>query len=153
MNSLITNAENGEFVLKDIVYKVTNALIYAEFQDMEIILSIDTVAEKDDDKIEYELSRVRLYHEDGFNTHTSTFKELKGKKFHLELDPDSDEAAAGTLYVLEHEDITKCVIEILNITDNKITVHWSGSANVYANEEYSENVPFDTVFTADILKS
>lgn len=149
MNGLITNAEEGRFILKDIVYEVTGVSIYTEFFHSEIIISLDIEAETKD-SVDYEFRRVRLYHEDGFNTHTTTFEELKGKKFDMELDPDSDESSAGSLYVLEHEDITMGTIEILDVTEGKITIRWNGLANVYANEMYGENVPFDTVFTADI---
>ena len=151
MDGLTINAEDGRFILKDIMYDVTDVSIYTEFFDSEIIMSIDLEAETKEN-VDYEFRRVRLYHEDGFITHTTTFKELKGKKFDMEFDPDSDENSAGSLCVLEHEDITRGTIEILDVTDDKITIRWSGFANVYANEMYGENVPFDTVFTADIPK-
>ena len=150
MDGLITNAEEGKFVLKDIVYDITDVYFYAEFRDTEIILSIDLNAETNDDEVEYDLSSIRLYHENGFNTHAATFEALKGKIIELELDPDADEPTAGSLYVLEHEDITKGTIEITDVSENTITIHWSGLANVYWDEQYGEDVPFDAVFTVDI---
>lgn len=153
MDGLIMNAEEGKFVLRDIVYDVTGAVIHTVFHNMQIILSIDIEAEADDDDENdlYELSSVRLYHENGFNTHTASYEELKGKSFAVDIDPDSDEPE-GALYVLEHEDITKSTVEILNVTDDKMTIRWSGLANVYWDEKYGEDVPFNTVVTVDIPK-
>lgn len=38
---------------------------------------------------------------------------------------------AGYFYVVEHEDVTKGTIEILKVDKNNITIHWSGTANIF----------------------
>ena len=57
---------------------------------------------------------------------------------------------AGYFYVVEHEDVTSGIIEILKVDKNNITIRWSGTANIFWNSEFGENVPFDTEFTTTI---
>ena len=48
------------------------------------------------------------------------------------------------MYVLEHENVTSGIIDILDITKDMIKIKWSGQANVFWNEEFGENVLFET---------
>lgn len=150
MEGLKFRASEGKFVLKDIVYDITDSFIGVGSENMEIFLFPEVNAETEDEDVEYDMNYVRLYHNNGFNTHISNFGELKGKSFVWDSEYNSDGEEAGFLYVQEHEDVTKGTIEILDVKDGRMTVKWSGLANVFWSEEYGENVPFETIFSASL---
>lgn len=150
MDDLKFRASEGEFVLKDIVYDITDSFVGVCSENMEIFLFPEINAETDDEDVEYDMNYVRLYHNNGFNTHISNFDELKGKSFVWDSEYNSDGEEAGFLYVQEHEDVTKGTIEILDVKDGSMTIKWSGLANVFWDEKYGENVPFETVFSASL---
>lgn len=139
-----------KFILKDIVYDVHASNIKVEYDDMDIILFPEVNASIEDDNVEYEMSTVSLYHNEGFNTHTSKLTNLKGKKFIWNSAYNKDKEEAGILCVQEHENVVKGTIEILDIENNNITIKWSGLANVGWNDQYGKNVPFETTFIAKL---
>ena len=108
-------------------------------QHLKMYISID--ARTDSDQIDYELQYVRLYHNNGFDIGGKTVRNLKGKQFEWK---NASNWNGGTLYVLEHEDVTSGVIEILDITADTIKIKWTGCGNVFWNDEYDKNVPFET---------
>lgn len=150
--SMKTPIAEGQFRLKDIVYQVTQASLCAGYQNIELILFPEVEAQTQDDTVEYEMRSVRLYHNNGFNTHTASFWDLKGKRFvwKSSMNPEGEEA--GFLYVQEHEDVEQGTIEILDVSDEKMTIRWSGKAVVGWSRKYGSNVPFDTVFSAALPK-
>lgn len=70
--------------------------------------------------------------------------ELVGKVF--EYDYEKDSSQTWIMYVFEHEDITKGRIEILEKNEDTLKIKWTGTANIYANGGYDEDVPFEGVF-------
>ncbi|TVX91523.1 hypothetical protein [Cohnella terricola] len=140
------NKENN-FTLKDIIYKIKKSHLGARKLNNELILFPEIEAEVNSENIEYDKSAVRLYHNNGFNTHTSTFEDLKGKKFIWNSHYNENEEEAGYLYIQEHEEVTKGIIEIIEVDCNKIIFKWSGLANVFWNEKYGQDVPFETTFS------
>ena len=142
------SVSEGQFILKDITYSVTEASITAYYQDMELVLFPEVIAEND--RVEYDMRHVRLYHNNGFNTHISGFSELCGRKFIWESEYNEAEEEAGTLCVQEHEAVREGTIEILKVENGQITIKWSGRADVGWNRKYGSKVPFETIFTAKI---
>lgn len=147
------NVSEGEFLLKDIIYKVTGTSLSAEYQDMELVLYPEVSAKTESDDVEYEMSYVRLYHNNGFHTHTKRFEDLKGKKFVWKEEFNEEEEEAGTLYVQEHEFVRKGTIEIVNVENGQMTIKWSGKACVGWSRKYGDNVPYETIFTTKIPDS
>lgn len=141
---------NGKLRLNDIVYDIADVSLSADSCDGEMYLFPEIEAKCTDKNVEYELRSVRLYHNNGFNTHTGAFEELKGKKFVWEDEENADGEEAGTLYVLEHENLSSGTIEITDVKDGHMTVRWSGLANIYWSEEYGSDVPFETEFTVKL---
>lgn len=139
-----------KFFLRDTAYDIIKTSINAEIEDMEIILFPEVRAKTNNENIDFELREVYLYHNNGFNTHTSDFQELKGKKFIWNSEYNENDEEAGFFYVLEHENVTKGTIEILDVKNNLITFKWSGQANIFWNDEYEENVSFETTFNAEL---
>lgn len=72
------------------------------------------------------------------DTNKKDIKDLKGTVI--------NKINSGTVYVVEHEYITESNIEIKDIDDYHITIHWYGKLNIYWNEQFGENVPFDITF-------
>ena len=142
------SASEGQFILKDITYRVIQASLGAYYQDMELVLFPEVEAE--DDHVEYDMRHVRLYHNNGFNTHISNFSELCGRKFIWESECNAAEEEAGTLCVQEHEAVREGTIEILKVENGQITIKWSGKADVGWSRKYGSKVPFETIFTAKI---
>ena len=142
------SALEGQFILKDITYRVIQASLGAYYQDMELVLFPEVEAE--DDHVEYDMRHVRLYHNNGFNTHISNFSELCGRKFIWESEYNAAEEEAGTLCVQEHEAVREGTIEILKVENGQITIKWSGKADVGWSRKYGSKVPFETIFTAKI---
>ncbi len=140
--------KENSFFLKNVEYNVTESKV--SFTDIggNLKMFINICAENND--VEYELSYARLYHEEGFLTGVSDYRDLKGKKYIWDSIENEYGELAGTLYVLEHEDITKGCIEILDCDDKSIIIKWSGTANVYWNEEFGEDVPFETIIETEI---
>lgn len=142
--------QNETFTLADIVYDVTYTDLCYHFENGNIILYPEVDAETEDEDVEYDMSCVHLYHNNGFCTNVSNLESLKGKKFVWESTYNENDEEAGCLCVQEHELLSSGTIEILDIQNNHITIRWSGLANVYWDETYGADVPFDTTFTAEI---
>lgn len=145
-----TKITEGQFCLKDITYEITDTGLGACYQNMELVLFPEVEAETSDQSVEYEMRYLRLYHNNGFCTHAASFEELKGKRFVWTKPMNENGEEAGFLYVQEHEDVQEGTIEILDVQGGKLTVRWSGKANVGWSRKYGSNVPFETVFLADI---
>ncbi len=140
----------GQFILKDITYSITGSSLYAYYQNEGLVLFPEVEAKTEQEHVEYEMSYVRLYHNNGFHTHTPCFSELSGKKFIWETEYNQDDEEAGTLYVQEHEAVKQGTIEILKVENGQVTLKWSGKAYVGWSRKYGDNVPFETVFSVKI---
>lgn len=78
------------------------------------------------DQVEQELSEIHLYHNNGFQTGVKRIKELVGKKYVWEEAYNDQGEEAGFLCVLEHENVTQGIIEIMDVGRNEITLKWKG---------------------------
>lgn len=141
-----------EFQLGDILYEVEDASLYVEVENRGIILYPEVNARAYQNMEYEELGYIRLYHNSGFHTHVSTFEDLKGKRFIWQYSYNEEDEEAGTCYVVEHEEVTKGCIEIVDIIDNCMRIKWFGTANVFWDEKYGEDVPFQTQFTVKLPK-
>lgn len=142
--------QGNSLVLNNIKYNVKEAKV--SFTDIggNFKMFIDISADSND--VEYELSYIRLYNEEGFLTGVNNYDDLKGKKYVWDSIENESGEFAGSLYVLEHEDITKGTIEILDCNSSLIKIKWSGIANVYWNEKFGANVPFEAIIETEIPK-
>ncbi len=131
------------FRLKGVEYDIDSCYVAFDISpnNEHLIMYIDIEAQTENDDIDYDLQYVRLYHNNGFDIGAKTLRNLKGKRFEWKNASNWD---GGTMYVLEHEDVTSGVIEILDVTADTIRIRWTGCANVFWNEEYDEDVPFET---------
>ncbi len=138
------------FRLRDIEYDISSCSVSLNYEDTGIRMYIEVNAETKNQEIDFELRNVSLYHNNGFNTGVQKPKQLENKKFVWDNPNNKKNEEAGYFYVVEHEDVTKGTIEILKVDKNNITIHWSGTVNIFWNSEFGENVPFDTEFTTTI---
>ncbi|MCI9033038.1 MAG: hypothetical protein HFJ08_03095 [Lachnospiraceae bacterium] len=97
----------------------------------------------------YESVSPRLYHNNGFALKLSSWKDLEGQTLTWVSEYNDNEEEAGCLCVFEHEDVTKGKIEFLQRRGNIFFMRWSGTANVYWNDEYGEDVPF--LFEGEVI--
>ena len=110
----------------------------ASNQKLKMFLSVS--ARTESDRVPPELQYVKLYHNSGIETGAKTLRSLNGKRFEWKK---ACNWCGGTLYVLEHEDVTSGVIEILDINTDSIKIRWTGCGNVFWNDAYDKNVPFE----------
>lgn len=106
---------------------------------------IDIYAKTECTDIDYELRYVRLYHNNGFRIGCQTLSSLKGKRFEWEKSRNAFDEEAGIMCVLEHENLTCGVIELLDVTQDAIKIKWTGYGNIYWDDKYNDNIPFETV--------
>lgn len=83
-----------------------------------------------------------LYHNNGFSICTNSWKDIEKIVLNWDSEYNENDEEAGNLYVFEHEEITKGKIEFLERRGNNFLIRWTGTANVYWNDEYGADVPF-----------
>lgn len=83
-----------------------------------------------------------LYHNNGFKIDVRSWKDIEKIVLNWDSEYNENDEEAGNLYVFEHEEITKGKIEFLERKENKFLIRWTGTANVYWNDEYGADVPF-----------
>lgn len=140
------------FRLKDYEYEVTSCSVAFDLDpdDQTLCMFIDIDANAVSEDMEYELRSIRLYHNNGFRTGVKNVKYLKGRTFKWTEEFNSRDEEAGTMYVVEHENISSGTIEIVDVTKESISIKWNGLANIYWDDEFGENVPFETEVVAQL---
>lgn len=83
-----------------------------------------------------------LYHNEGIHINISSWKKLEGMVLNWDSEYNEIGDEAGVLYVFEHEDVTQSKIEFLERHGTKFLIRWSGTANVFYDNEYDTDVPF-----------
>lgn len=139
-------------LFNNVEYEISSKSLFISNLDGVITLGLDLEASTRDESIDSELRSIRLYHNDNFVTQCKDISELKGKKFVWPNSEDKDLGSAGFLYVLEHEEVTSCTMEILDVKDDSLVIKWTGNANVYWNDEFGANVPFSCCVDVSIPK-
>lgn len=142
--------EKEYFILNNVTYEIVSSSI-GMYETNEGILLFPEVTAKNNQG-EYDLSELRLYHNNGFQTGVRKIAELAGKKYVWEGTYNDKGEEAGYLYVLEHEDVTEGTIEILDVSKNAVTLKWTGKANVFWNDTFGADVPFETVVRMKLPK-
>ncbi|MDP4147004.1 MAG: hypothetical protein Q8936_21440 [Bacillota bacterium] len=97
---------------------------------------------EDDEEIYYESVSPRLYHNNGFRLDVRSWKDIEGLSLKWDSQYNANGEEAGILYVFEHENVTSGTIEFKERSGNKFLVRWKGTANVYWDDEYGEDIPF-----------
>lgn len=142
--------EKEYFILNGIAYKVVCSSISLYETSDGIQLFPDVTAKND--QVEYELSELHLYHNNGFQTGVKKIAELAGEKYVWEDAYNDKGEEAGFLYVLEHENVTEGTIEIMSVGRNEITLKWTGKANIFWDDAFGADVPFETVVRMKLPK-
>lgn len=138
------------FILNDVSYKIVRSSI-ALYETNEGIQLFPEVIAKNNQVI-HELSELHLYHNNGFQTGVKKIAELTGKKYVWEEAYNDKGEEAGFLYVLEHENVTEGTIEIMDVGRNDITIKWKGKANIFWDDVFGADVPFETVLQMNLPK-
>lgn len=132
--------------IRDLTFDVESANISIKQRANDYILFIElkTISRK----VEGEMWHPYLYINNGIPLNEDDINNLARKTF--EYDYELDNSQTWIMYVLGHENIKKGRIEILSQKDNVLSVKWSGEADIYFNEDYDENVPFESSFEAKL---
>ena len=146
----IEKREGNDMVLKikDVEYEIVTAYVSLRDSAKDYCMSIDIFARTKDEKIASEIKEVQLYI-DAFHTNVHSVEELVHKKFVWDSTENLNQEAAGVLNIIDFEDVTKGTIEVLKVEDHNITIHWNGTGNIYWDNEFGKDVPFDTEFTTE----
>lgn len=142
--------EKEYFILNDVTYKIISSSITL-YETNEGIQLFPEVKAKNN-QVEQELSELHLYHNNGFQTGVKKIEELAGKRYIWEETYNDKGEEAGFLYVLEHENVTEGTIEIMGVDKNYITLKWKGKANIFWDEVFGADVPFEAVFQMKLPK-
>lgn len=70
------------------------------------------------------------------------WQDIVGQKIEWEDYPEDEDEPHALFYVYEHEEVYNANIEFKNI-DNKIIVNVKASCDIYAGEEFSDNLPLE----------
>ncbi len=70
------------------------------------------------------------------------WQDIVGQKIEWEDYPEDEEEPHALFYVYEHEEVYNANIEFKNI-DNKIIVNVKASCDIYAGEEFSDDLPLE----------
>ncbi|WP_252242196.1 hypothetical protein [Clostridium sp. ZBS18] len=116
--------------------------IEIDMNEGDFVTKLDDEELEDDEEIYYESVSPRLYHNNGFRLDIKSWKDIEGLSLKWDSQYNANGEEAGTLYVFEYEDVTGGTIKFLERNGNKFLVRWTGTANVYWNDEYGEDVPF-----------
>ena len=135
--------ETGYFILNGVQYKIVGSSISVHETNEGILLFPEITAKNN--QVECELSEIYLYHNNGFQTGVKKIADLTGKKYVWEEACNDKGEEAGFLYVLEHEDVTEGTIEVMAVNRNDLTLKWTGKANIFWNDVFGADVPFEAV--------
>ncbi len=134
-------------------YKIIEARMEIDIRDEEIWLcpSFTAEYENENDELDFEICSIYAYFNGDFNTKKKNLQDLVGCKFQCDSDmPDDGDIAL--FYVVEHEDIHNGVLEILEVTDTIVKFNWQGEANVYWDDDFSTDVPFNVTANGKIME-
>ena len=132
--------------IRDLTFDVesANISIKQRANDYTLFIELKAIGKN----VEGEAWYPYLYVNNGIPLNETDINSLVGKTF--EYDYELDNSQIWIMYVLGHENIKKGRIEILSQKDNVLSVKWSGKADIYFNEDYDENVPFESSFEAKL---
>lgn len=116
-----------------------------DYDDEDDYNSDDSEDDYDDEDgyDDYESVEPRLYHNNGFSLNVRSWKSVEGMSKVWEEEYNEDEEEAGCLYIFGHDPVTSGKIEFLKRKGTEFLVKWTGTANVYWDEEYDTDVPFE----------
>lgn len=142
--------ETGYFILNGVKYEIVGSSIGLYETDEGIQLLPEVTAKSD--QVDGALSKLHLYHHNGFQTGVKKKAELAGKKYVWQEAYNAQGEDAGFLYVLEHENVTEGTIEILGVDREDIILKWTGKANVFWDDVFGADIPFETVVQMKLPK-
>ena len=128
------------FRIKDIYYSIKSSEVFIKKKADTYCVMFRVCGVTDNISVSRELREAYVYLDKYIDTGMKSIAELEG----YIMRPSRPNA--GTLCVLEHEYIRNSKITIVDVNDDKITIHWKGHADIFWDEKYGENVPFDMEF-------
>ncbi|MFY7671262.1 hypothetical protein ACOSP6_09290 [Tenacibaculum sp. MEBiC06402] len=137
--------------LKNRVFDISKAYIQGEFKDGDLhcYIEIETV----DKMIDEELWEPCLRHQGFIFKNVSTWPDLKNRVISWK---DSNDVSykhpeIGLLYVFSHTETKNNSLEFSDVTNDTIEISWKGVADVYWDEDFDTDVPFEVQTKLSII--
>lgn len=128
--------------LKDREFEVSNGYIQGSVKDgvLHCFLEVDTY-ERIIDDTGWEPC---LRHQ-GFIFEVSSWHDLQNTelKWESSVDPSYKHPETGILYVFGHAETTGNYLKFGRIRDDKIEVNWQGYNDIFWDDDFGQNVPFE----------
>lgn len=140
------------FKLAGYDYDEPRGEITIEQEDGGIRLFAAVYASTENDEIDFECQEASVEHTEGIFLKVQSITEIVGKKFIWES-PENEYGYAGTLNVVEYEQLSKAEFVIENISDGVATVYWKGIGDIRWSGDFNTDVPFETRFCAPLPDS
>ena len=131
------------FKLAGYDYDEPSGDISIEHEDGGIRLFVQVCAGTENEAIDYECQEASVEHTEGIFFKVQCLTELVGRRFVWDT-PENEYGYAGTLNVVEYEQISKAEFMIETIHDGIATVYWKGIGDIRWGEEFGTDVPFET---------
>ena len=140
------------FKLAGYDYDEPRGEITIEQEDGGIRLFAAVYSSTENDEIDFECQEASVEHTEGIFLKVQSITEIVGKKFIWES-PENEYGYAGTLNVVEYEQLSKAEFVIENISDCVATVYWKGIGDIRWSGDFDTDVPFETRFSAPLSAS
>lgn len=134
---------NQHFDIKNIHYLIKQKELSVIKKKGVYYIKINLGGITEDKTVDSEIRQAYMYFDTYLNTGVANLSELEGKEFSM-AKPN-----AGTLCILEHEYNRQSKVKILSVNDVTMAIHWFGLTDIFWDDEYGSNVPFDIEFTAE----
>ncbi len=131
-------AELGQISLLDRIFLVKTAEV--SLQNGNWVVEITTEPRDFDE----ESWAPYLYHQ-GLRLSASSAQDLEGESTSWANGSGSEypHPEIGTMYVFGHHDVRNCHLSFGKFSNGQIEVKWQGECDVFWDEEFSANVPFN----------
>ena len=140
------------FKLAGYDYDEPRGEITIEQEDGGIRLFAAVYASTENDEIDFECQEASVEQTEGIFINARSITEIVGRKFIWET-PENEHGYAGTLNVVEYEQLSQAEFVIEDITDGAATVYWKGVGDIRWSGDFGTDVPFETRFRAPLPDS
>ena len=143
------------FKIKDKLFDIKYAYLDAFRNDNQLIFGLQIKAtgrdkhpeDKDADTSDFFFQEDELWFNSEIllkinSNQIKKWQDIVGQKIGWEDYPENEDEPHALFYVYEHEEVYNANIEFKKI-DNKIIVNVKASCDIYAGEEFSDNLPLE----------
>lgn len=144
--------------LRDIVFEISRSKLKFYYYDeaeasrwgcRQPGLFLAAGAEAEERELNGESCAPWLRHNAGIKIDVPSWTELEGLRWIFDGAYDENHNEAGFLGVYEEEPLKECRFEIIKRDGREFSVRWSGIADMFYDDDYDGDVPFECEFSAE----